>query len=151
MVVAGNRDALKQVLLILLDNALKYTPSAGTVSIHANAQAERVTIAVRDTGVGIAPAVLPHIFERFYRGDAARSGEGAGLGLAIAKTLIEVQHGTIVVESLPGQGTSRDPHAPTGGAPHARRPRARDGRLARVQGSGIRGRASTGRNACVHP
>jgi signal transduction histidine kinase len=106
VVVSGNRDALKQVLLILLDNALKYTPSAGTVSIHAAAQGEHITIAVRDTGVGIAPAVLPHIFERFYRGDAARTGEGAGLGLSIAKTLIEVQHGTIVIESAPGQGTA---------------------------------------------
>ncbi|MFL5800550.1 MAG: sensor histidine kinase [Roseiflexaceae bacterium] len=104
--VAGNRDALKQVLLIVLDNALKYTPEGGTISIHAATNGERVTIAVRDTGVGIAPAVLPHIFERFYRGNAARTGEGAGLGLSIARTLVEAQHGTIAVESAPGHGTT---------------------------------------------
>jgi signal transduction histidine kinase len=104
--VAGNRDALKQVLLILLDNALKYTPQDGTISIHTTTNAERVTIAIRDTGLGIAPVALPHIFERFYRGDAARTGEGAGLGLSIAKTLIEAQHGTIAVESALGHGTT---------------------------------------------
>jgi two-component system, OmpR family, sensor kinase len=103
---AGNRDALKQVLLILLDNALKYTPQGGTISMRVAANGEHVTIAVRDTGLGIAPAMLPHIFERFYRGDAARTGEGAGLGLSIARTLIEAQHGTIAVESTLGHGTT---------------------------------------------
>jgi signal transduction histidine kinase len=64
-----------------------------------------VAIRVRDTGVGIEPALLPHIFERFYRGDAARTGAGAGLGLAIAKKLVEAQHGTIAVESTVGKGS----------------------------------------------
>ena len=103
--VAANRDALKQVLLILLDNALKYTPAEGTIDITTMLEDERVVVSVRDSGVGIAPAVLPHIFKRFYRGDTARTGEGAGLGLAIAKTLIEAQHGTITVESAGGRGT----------------------------------------------
>ena len=64
-----------------------------------------VVLWVRDTGAGIAPEALPHVFERFYRGDTARTGEGAGLGLSIARTLITAQHGTIVVESAPGRGT----------------------------------------------
>jgi two-component system OmpR family sensor kinase len=104
--VAGNRDALKQVLLILVDNALKYTPPNGTVSIFTSSNDGKVTIAVKDTGTGIAPHVLPHIFERFYRGDSSRTGEGAGLGLSIAKTLMEVQGGTITVESTLGKGTT---------------------------------------------
>ena len=60
---------------------------------------------MRDTGAGIPPEALPHIFERFYRGDTARTGEGAGLGLSIARTLITAQHGTIAVDSALGRGT----------------------------------------------
>jgi two-component system, OmpR family, sensor kinase len=101
----GNRDALKQVLLILLDNALKFTPPAGEIGVTATRSGRRIVIRVRDTGAGIDPKILPHVFERFYRGDAARTGAGAGLGLAIAKTLIDAQHGTIGIESQPGRGT----------------------------------------------
>lgn len=106
ILVSANRDALKQVLLILLDNALKYTPHNGKVSIHTSKHDERILIEVCDTGKGISPSVLPHVFERFYRGDSSRTGEGTGLGLAIAKTLIEYQHGTIDIESKLGQGTT---------------------------------------------
>lgn len=102
--VRGNRDALKQVLLILFDNALVHTPADAAVEVVARAADGQATISVRDTGPGIAPDALPHIFERFYRGQAARSGVGAGLGLAIARELIEAQGGTIAVESQPGQG-----------------------------------------------
>jgi len=105
VMVVGNRDALKQVLLILLDNALKFTPPSGSIGVTAAATGERVLIRVRDTGPGIDPRVRPYVFERFYRGDAARTGLGAGLGLAIAKTLIDAQHGTIAVESELGRGT----------------------------------------------
>ena len=105
LAVMGNRDALKQVLLILLDNALKFTPPNGTISITTAAADQHVAISVRDTGIGIEPAALPHIFERFYRSDAARTGAGAGLGLAIAKTLVEAQQGTITVQSQVGQGS----------------------------------------------
>jgi signal transduction histidine kinase len=105
LAVVANRDALKQVLLILLDNALKFTPVDGEVRFTTAVDADRVFIALCDTGPGIAPAALPHIFERFYRGDSSRTGAGAGLGLSIAKTLMDAQHGTISVESAAGRGS----------------------------------------------
>jgi signal transduction histidine kinase len=104
--VLGDQDAIKQVLLILLDNALKFTPEGGTIAIGA-AQTDRLgAIRLRDTGPGIAPETLPHIFERFYRSDESRTGSGAGLGLAIAKELIEAQHGQLAVESEIGKGST---------------------------------------------
>jgi signal transduction histidine kinase len=102
----GDRDALKQVLLILLDNAVKHTPAQAAVFIATAAQDGRVSIQVRDTGRGIPAETQAHIFERFYRVEAARSSGGAGLGLAIAKELIEAQGGTIGVESQAGQGSA---------------------------------------------
>jgi len=105
-VVRADRDLLRQVLLILLDNALKYTPENGDVEVTTVIEGKRAGIAVRDTGVGIDPAILPHIFERFFRGDTARSGEGTGLGLAIAKSLVEAMHGEIRVTSRPGVGST---------------------------------------------
>jgi len=104
--VRGDQDAIKQVLLILLDNAFKFTPEGGTITLGA-ASADRVAaIRIRDTGPGIPPETLPHIFERFYRSDEARTGSGAGLGLAIAKELIEAQQGRIAVESELGKGST---------------------------------------------
>src|SRR5512139_3145914 len=104
--VIGDQDAIKQVLLILLDNALKFTGEGGTITIGA-ACADRVAaIRLHDTGPGIPLETLPHIFERFYRSDEARTGSGAGLGLAIAKELIEAQHGRITVESELGKGST---------------------------------------------
>ncbi len=102
----GDPDALTQVLLILLDNALKFTPPDGTVAVSIAVHEADVSIAVRDTGPGIAPEALPHIFERFYQGDAARTGSGAGLGLAIAQALMEGQGGTLRVTSVQGQGST---------------------------------------------
>jgi signal transduction histidine kinase len=101
--VLGDRDALKQVFVILFDNALKYAPGPITVTIRAVNGA--VHTSVIDTGPGIEPTLLPHIFERFYRGDAARTGASAGLGLAIARALVEAQGGSITVESQPNQGS----------------------------------------------
>jgi signal transduction histidine kinase len=103
--VLGDRDALKQVFLILLDNALMHTSPGATVGMAVATTEGYVAIHVRDTGAGIAPDVLPHIFERFYRGQVSRSGRGAGLGLSIAKELVEAQEGTIAVESQIGQGS----------------------------------------------
>jgi two-component system, OmpR family, sensor kinase len=104
--VVANADNLKQILLILLDNALKYTPSGGTITLTTSATDRQVAIHVGDTGVGIAPDVVPHIFTRFYRADTSRTGDSAGLGLAIAKSLVEAHQGTITVESQPGQGST---------------------------------------------
>jgi two-component system, OmpR family, sensor kinase len=103
--VIGDRDAIKQVLLILLDNALKYTPAGGTISIGATVADRVAALRVRDTGPGITSEALPHIFERFYRSDESRTGSGAGLGLAIAQELIEAQHGQISVKSELGRGS----------------------------------------------
>lgn len=103
--IAGNRDALKQITLILLDNAIKYSPADTEITVAATADSQRVRISVRDRGPGIDPERLPYIFERFYRGDQARSGGGVGLGLAIAKALVEAQRGKIEVDTVPGEGT----------------------------------------------
>ena len=106
VIALGDSDALTQVLLILLDNALKFTPPEGTITISTAAHGDQVVLQVRDTGAGIAPDDLPHIFERFYQGDTARTGTGTGLGLAIARAMVEGQHGSIGVESQVGQGTT---------------------------------------------
>jgi len=103
--VLGDHDAITQVLLILLDNALKFTPPSGCVNVRTALEGQHVTISVADTGSGIAPEVLPHIFERFYRANTARTGTGTGLGLAIAKTLVEAQQGSISVTSEVGKGS----------------------------------------------
>jgi len=103
--VVGDRDALKQVLLILVENALVHTSPETVVELGAACVDGRADITVRDSGHGISSDVLPHIFERFYRGQASRSGNSTGLGLAIAKELVEAQGGTIAVESGVGAGT----------------------------------------------
>ena len=103
--VLGDKDALKQVLLNLIDNAHIHTPPGTEIRLSATADDRSVSTSVHDTGPGISAEVLPHIFERFYRGDAPRSGTGAGLGLAIARELVERQDGTVSVESEAGQGT----------------------------------------------
>jgi signal transduction histidine kinase len=104
--IIGDRDALKQVLLILGDNALKHTPVETSIAIVGNVIGEHVTISIRDNGPGIKPVKLPHIFDRFCRGDDSRVGPGTGLGLAIAKELTEAQNGTIAVKSEVGKGTA---------------------------------------------
>ena len=104
--IAGNRDALKQIVLILLDNAIKYSPPETPVAVSTSADSQRVRIVVSDSGPGIDPERVPYIFERFYRGDEARRGNGVGLGLAIAKALVEAQRGSIEVDTSPGEGTA---------------------------------------------
>ncbi|MEW8959742.1 ATP-binding protein [Neomoorella humiferrea] len=104
--VLGNRDYLKQLLFILLDNAFKYTPGEGKIELTAKIDPKGfLLIRVKDTGIGIAPADLEHIFERFYRADTTRSSSGTGLGLAIAKWIVEQHQGEIKVESRVGEGT----------------------------------------------
>lgn len=106
-VVYGDPTRLHQIMLILLDNALRYTPTGGEIHIATHLQGRYVQISVADTGRGIAADQLPHVFERFYRSDAARAdgSNGAGLGLTIAKSLIEAQGGQISIESQINQGT----------------------------------------------
>jgi two-component system OmpR family sensor kinase len=113
MAVVGDQDALKQVLLILMDNALKHSTGAITVTTAhldpkglGDPSGLNVAISIRDTGPGIAPSALPHVFERFYRGDEARDRPGIGLGLPIAKALVQALHGTITAESLVGKGSA---------------------------------------------
>ncbi|RIH81562.1 Sensor protein SrrB [Calidithermus terrae] len=107
--VAGDPDRLKELLLILLENAVKYTPAGGTVRLELAARGAHAELRVRDTGVGIAPEDLPHVFERFYRADPSRSRGadpgGTGLGLAIAKQVVEQHGGEIRLQSEPGRGT----------------------------------------------
>lgn len=104
--VNGDADRLTQVLLILLDNAVKYTPSGGQVTVRAELESERVRIVVRDTGVGISSSELPRIFDRFFRGDRARPMDGSGLGLSIARWIVDEHRGTISIQSVPNNGTA---------------------------------------------
>lgn len=104
LVLSAERDALKQVLLAAVDNALKH--STGAVELSAVRQGAQVELRVHDSGQGIEPEQLAHIFERFYRGADVGGTPGFGLGLAIAKALVEGQGGTIAMESQPGQGST---------------------------------------------
>ncbi|HEX8597867.1 MAG TPA: ATP-binding protein [Chloroflexia bacterium] len=103
-------DRLKQVLLNLLDNALRYTPEGGEVRVWAAADegGKRLQIGVRDTGQGISPEDLPHVFDRFYRGDLSRTRAtgNTGLGLSIARAIVERHGGSISVQSSPGEGAT---------------------------------------------
>jgi two-component system sensor histidine kinase BaeS len=105
--VLADGDRITQVLLNLLDNARRHTPEGGALTVGARVEGENLAIWVSDTGAGIDPADLPHIFDRFYRADRARSGStgGSGLGLSIVKAIITAHGGTIHAESTPGEGT----------------------------------------------
>ncbi len=106
--VWADEEAVEQILENLLDNALKYTPEKGKVRIHWTDHGAQVCIEVSDTGIGIPPADLPRIFERFYRVDKARSREmgGTGLGLSIVKHLAQAMHGSVQASSRVGQGST---------------------------------------------
>ena len=106
-VVAGDPDRLRQLLLILLDNAIRYTPAPGRVSVTLRRATTSAELQVHDEGVGIAAEDLPRVFERFYRADRARSRDpgGSGLGLAIAQWIVARHDGTVTLRSRPGEGT----------------------------------------------
>ena len=106
--VHGDADQLKQAFVALLDNALKYTPYEGSVSLSLVTNDDYITVKVSDTGIGILPEDLPYIFERFYRADRARSRNhgGSGLGLAIVQSIVQAHQGSIEVESTPGKGST---------------------------------------------
>jgi signal transduction histidine kinase len=105
IVVSGNRAALRRLFLVLLDNALKYSAPGGEVSVIASATGESVIVSVQDFGTGIGAADLPHIFQRFYRADKARTDTGHGLGLSLATTIARVHGAGIDVKSIEGEGS----------------------------------------------
>lgn len=106
--VEGDPQRLEQVLGNLLSNAIRHTGPGGSVAVRVSVEGEWVAIAVEDSGSGIAPADLPHVFDRFYRADPARSKAdgGTGLGLSIAKRLVEAHGGSVSVASAPGEGST---------------------------------------------
>ncbi|MHB1043933.1 MAG: sensor histidine kinase [Eubacteriales bacterium] len=103
--VLGDTDYLKQLLIILIENAFKYTPPGGKVALEGKVNGAAAEISVADNGTGISDEDLPHIFKRFYRSDKARSRGGTGLGLAIALWITEEHGGTITVRSRVGEGS----------------------------------------------
>jgi signal transduction histidine kinase len=105
--MTSDPERVEDILSVLLDNACKYTPEGGRVEVSTRREQGWIVFQIEDTGVGIPPEDLPNIFERFYRSDASRSEEtgGFGLGLAIAKTTVDVLHGSIQVDSTAGEGS----------------------------------------------
>ena len=110
VVVSVDRSRVRQLALNLIENAVKYTPRGGQVSVELGSSNGRAVFTVADTGIGIAPGDLPHVFDRFWRADSARTRTseraGTGLGLAICKWIAEAHGGTIEVQSRPGRGTT---------------------------------------------
>jgi signal transduction histidine kinase len=107
MTLRGDYDRIRQLLLILLDNAFKYTPARGMVRLSARKSRGKLEVMVEDSGIGICPEEKDRIFDRFYRVDKVRSRSqgGTGLGLSIARWIADAHHGTILVESEPGHGS----------------------------------------------
>ncbi len=113
----GDGDRLAQVFTNLVDNALKFTPAGGTVTLHAAQSGSSIQVEVADSGEGISPEALPNIFNRFYQADLSRSGgrkHGAGLGLAIVKEILEAHGGKITVRSELGKGSTFIVYLPLG-------------------------------------
>jgi len=99
-------DRFEQVLVNLLSNAAQFTPEGGSIRLEGRVASDELSVAITDTGPGIAPEQLPHIWDRFYRGDRSRTVRGTGLGLTIARYLVEAHRGRIKVDSTPGKGST---------------------------------------------
>ena len=111
--VMGDSESLVQLLVILLDNAIKYSPEKSTVTISSSHHKHETTISIIDPGVGIEPTALEHVFDRFYRADKARGGSnGFGLGLSIAQHIADLHDGSISITSALGKGTQATIHLP---------------------------------------
>lgn len=104
--VHGNTSLLEELIIILVDNALKYSPEKTPITIKLARSGKRVLFAITNKGSGIRSEDLPHIFDRFYRADTSRSQSGSGLGLSLAKEIVELQHGELSVSSAAGQDTT---------------------------------------------
>jgi len=104
--IPADKDRIRQLIVNLVHNAIKFTSPGGRIVITSKAIDEAIVVDVSDTGMGIAKSDLPHIFERFYKGDRARSQEGTGMGLAIAKHIVEAHGGSIRVQSEEGKGST---------------------------------------------
>ena len=102
----ANADRVEQILTILLDNAFKFTPTEGRVWIETQVQNQKILVRVKNSGDGIQPEDLPHVFERFYKADKAHTGGGTGLGLSIASEILQRMGESISVSSVPGQTTT---------------------------------------------
>jgi signal transduction histidine kinase len=122
--VRGDAFRLHQLFLNLLDNATKYTPAGGTVRVTATREGDRAVVRVADTGLGIRSEHLPHLFDRFFRADKARSREmgGCGLGLSICKWIVDAHEGAITVRSTPGEGSVFEVSFPLDTSVSAREP-----------------------------
>lgn len=103
--VSADPMRLQQVIANLLDNAIKYTPPGGQITLTACQEPTGVTVVVEDTGRGMTPDELGHIWDRLYRGDRSRSQRGLGLGLSLVKAVVQAHHGTVTVSSTPGMGS----------------------------------------------
>lgn len=104
--VLAEREALRRVVSNLLSNAVKHTPPEKQILVSVDCEGQEAVLRVADEGTGIAEDALPHVFERFYRAESSRTGEGSGLGLSIAQETVEALEGHIEVESVPGEGST---------------------------------------------
>ena len=105
--IPANHEALQRAISNIVLNALAYTPEGGQITVSTAFENQQIAIRVTDTGIGIPPEDVPHIFERFYRADKARNTDkgGMGLGLSISRQIVQAHHGTIDVMSTPDQGS----------------------------------------------
>jgi len=115
----GDTQMIQRMLSNLLDNAIKYTPPGGSVSVSVSENDGQVVVSVKDTGIGISPRDLPHVFERFYRGDESRSQTGIGLGLSLARAIARGHGGDITTTSNPNQGSTFTVTLPKSLPPHS--------------------------------
>ena len=104
--LTADPNRLRQVLSNLIDNAVKYTPSGGSIDIEAFQKDQQVGITIKDTGIGIPPEELPQIWDRLYRGDKSRSQRGIGLGLSLVKAIVQAHRGQVEVSSTANRGSS---------------------------------------------
>ena len=106
IIIKGDKHHLRRAFLNIIDNAIKYSNHGGSILIELAKSSNSTQIRISDSGIGILPEDIPHIFDRFFRGDKSRSTEGYGLGLSISKSIIEAHRGSLSIESKPGLGTT---------------------------------------------